>query len=119
MRLTGWRAGSIAGLVGLCGCADEPASVSSADTTADLVMQNGEIYTVDAARSWADAVAIKGEHIVYVGPDSGARAFISANTKVVDLNGRWFCRVFKMFISIHPGPVPKPGTHITKGFLRY
>ena len=34
---------------------------------ADLVFRNGNIYTVDAQRSWADTVAITGKAISYVG----------------------------------------------------
>ena len=36
---------------------------------ADLVFRGGEIYTVDANRSWASAVAIRDGRIVYVGDD--------------------------------------------------
>jgi hypothetical protein len=35
-----------------------------------LVLRGGAVYTVDAARSWASAVAIRGGRIVYVGGDS-------------------------------------------------
>jgi hypothetical protein len=55
---------------------------------ADLVLRGGPIYTMDRARSWAEAVAIKGEKIVYVGSSAGAADFIGPRTKVVDLGGR-------------------------------
>ena len=35
--------------------------------TADLLLVNGRIYTVDAERSWAEAVAIKDGRITWVG----------------------------------------------------
>jgi predicted amidohydrolase YtcJ len=39
---------------------------------ADLVVI-GDVYTVDAARSWAGAVAIRGDRIVAVGPEADVR----------------------------------------------
>ena len=59
-----------------------------ADTPADLVLRNGNFYTVDDARGWAQAVAITGGRFSYVGNDAGVRAFIGPDTRVVDLDGR-------------------------------
>ena len=59
-----------------------------AETPADLVLQNGNFYTVDDARGWAQAVAITSGRFSYVGNDAGARAFVGPNTRVVDLGGR-------------------------------
>jgi predicted amidohydrolase YtcJ len=56
---------------------------------ADFVLKNAQIYTVDAARSWAEAVAIAKDRIVYVGTDEGAAAFAGAKTRVIDLAGRF------------------------------
>ena len=56
--------------------------------SADLVFQNGRIYTVDANRSWAEAVAISGERIVFVGDNDAAGKYIGPETRVVDLHGR-------------------------------
>ena len=55
---------------------------------ADLVFVNGDVYTVDAARSWANAVAVDDGAIVAVGTDDDVRGLIGADTEVVDLNGR-------------------------------
>ena len=55
---------------------------------ADLVLQGGAIYTVDAARSWAEAIGVRDGKIVYVGPNAGAKPFIGPNTRVVHLNGK-------------------------------
>jgi hypothetical protein len=66
----------------LAGCGPSP------EDTADLALTGGRIYTVDAGRSWAEAVAIKDRRILYVGSDKGARAHIGKTTKVVDLGGR-------------------------------
>lgn len=55
---------------------------------ADVVFRHGAVYTVDAVRSWAQAVAVSGERIVYVGLDQGVNPWIGDNTVVVDLGGR-------------------------------
>ncbi|MCB1404040.1 MAG: amidohydrolase, partial [Rhodobacteraceae bacterium] len=53
-----------------------------------LILKNGAIYTVDAARSWARAVVVRDGRIVYVGDDAGSDAFAGSGTKVVDLEGK-------------------------------
>lgn len=61
---------------------------AAASEPADLVFRNGAVYTLDAARSWAEAVAVSDGRIVWVGPESGARSWIGPGTRVVDLQGR-------------------------------
>ncbi len=56
---------------------------------ADLVLRHGAIYTVDASRSWAEAVAISGSRLVFVGADRDAAAYVGPTTRVVDLGGRF------------------------------
>ncbi|PWH16937.1 MAG: amidohydrolase [Anaerolineae bacterium] len=65
---------------------------------ANLVLLNGYIYTVDPARSIAEAVAIKGDTILYVGKNQGAQAFIGNDTQVIDLQGRM---VLPAFVDSH------------------
>lgn len=60
----------------------------SAVDGADLVFTNGRVYTVDAKRSWAQAVAVDDGKIVYVGDDAGAEDFVAGNTQLVDLHGK-------------------------------
>ncbi len=55
---------------------------------ATLVFKNGVVYTVDKERSVAEAVAVQGETIVYVGDDRGTEKYVGSATKIVDLNGR-------------------------------
>lgn len=38
---------------------------------ADLIFKNGDVYTVGKDRSWAEAVAIKDDKILYVGDNKG------------------------------------------------
>jgi predicted amidohydrolase YtcJ len=80
--------------------AEEPeAAVGSA--AADLVLTNARIYTVDPAQPWAEAVAVQGDRIVYVGDGAGAGAYTGENTRVVDLGGRLVLPGFQD-IHIHP-----------------
>ncbi len=55
---------------------------------ADLVLKNGVIQTMVDEKSTAQAVAIKGNEIVYVGDDSGIDKYVSSSTKVIDLIGQ-------------------------------
>jgi len=55
---------------------------------ADLVFENGNIYTVNDARPKAEAVAIKGDRIVFVGSNGEAQKYVGRNTRVIDLGGR-------------------------------
>jgi predicted amidohydrolase YtcJ len=68
---------------------------------ADLALRNGAVYTVDGARSWAQAVAIRGGRIVYVGTDAGIASLVGARTRVVDLRGRMLLPGFQD-VHIHP-----------------
>ena len=55
---------------------------------ADLVLLGGAVYTVDANRSWAEAVAVRDQRIVYVGNNEQALALAGPATRVVDLAGK-------------------------------
>ncbi len=55
---------------------------------ADTVFRGGGVYTVDAARSWADAVAVRAGRIIYVGTDAGLAKWIGPQTRSIDLNGK-------------------------------
>jgi predicted amidohydrolase YtcJ len=55
---------------------------------ADLVLTGGAVYTLDAARSWAQAVAVCGGRIVAVGTDADMRPYVGPGTEVVSLRGR-------------------------------
>ncbi|MED4750971.1 amidohydrolase [Brevibacillus choshinensis] len=55
---------------------------------ADTVFLNGQVITVDADNSVAEAVAIKDNRIVGVGTNAEVERFITAQTKVIDLQGK-------------------------------
>lgn len=67
----------------LVGCS--PSSREPDVDAADRVFLNGAIYTVDADRSWAEAVAVKDGSIVYVGDNNEAGRYIDDETEVTDL----------------------------------
>jgi predicted amidohydrolase YtcJ len=75
--------------------------VSDVNGSAELLFVNGPVYTVDAARSWATGVAVKGGRIVAVGPDKDVRAWRGPHTEVVDLAGRMLLPGFQD-AHIHP-----------------
>jgi predicted amidohydrolase YtcJ len=54
-------------------------------TPADLILRNGVVYTLAAARTWAEAVAIAQGRIVYVGPESGIGPWVGSHTAVINL----------------------------------
>ncbi len=72
----------LGGLFLFAGCVGEE------PPAADYVMTNGKIYTVNENQPSAEAVAVNGTDIVYVGDDIGAREFIGDNTTVTDLEGK-------------------------------
>lgn len=54
---------------------------------ADLLLVNGRVYTVDVARPWAEAVAIRGDRILAVGSTAEMGALAGAQTRRIDLGG--------------------------------
>ena len=57
-------------------------------TPAELVVLNGQVLTVDARSTRAEAVAIRDGVIVFVGSDRDARAFVGEKTRVLDAGGK-------------------------------
>lgn len=66
----------------------EAADDNVAPKHADTIFRHGAVYTVDAARSWAEAVAVRGGRIVYVGRDAGVAEWTGPKTRSIDLNGK-------------------------------
>ncbi|MGH2580039.1 MAG: amidohydrolase, partial [Actinomycetota bacterium] len=58
------------------------------DGPADAVFRGGAVYTVDPARTWAQAVAVKGGRIVSVGTHESVADLVGPKTEVHDLRGR-------------------------------
>ena len=55
---------------------------------ADLVLEGGKIYTVDAAGSVAAALAVRDGRVVFVGTTAEAKRWIGPKTRVEELAGR-------------------------------
>lgn len=68
--------------------ATEPATQQQQHQPATYVLLNGSIYTVNPKQPWAQAVAVRGDQIVYVGNNQGARAFIGKGSRAIDLKGK-------------------------------
>ncbi len=56
--------------------------------TADLVISNGNILTMDTVRNRASSVAIRDNMIVYVGDEAGLSDLVGPDTKVIDAGGQ-------------------------------
>jgi len=82
----------------LMACSNEVAN----DDAADVVFTNARVYTVDATQPWAEAVAIRGNEIIYVGSSAGVEAQVGANTRHHDLGGQL---LLPGFIDSHLHPV--------------
>ncbi|MHC4095874.1 MAG: amidohydrolase [Planctomycetota bacterium] len=64
-------------------------SGSYAQSTADLLIRNAKVITIDRDNPLAEAVAIKGEFIIAVTSDSDIERYIDkAGTRVIDAKGR-------------------------------
>lgn len=56
--------------------------------TADMILVNGKVWTVDKPRPLAQAVAVKGGRILAVGSNDEIRRLKGAGTRELDLKGR-------------------------------
>ncbi len=54
----------------------------------DVLIRNARVYTVDESQPWAEAVAIRGDRIVWVGSDADADEQRGDRTRVIDAEGR-------------------------------
>jgi predicted amidohydrolase YtcJ len=54
---------------------------------ADLILVNGNVYTVDAAHPRASAFAVRNGRIMFVGSDREARFLAGPSTRVIDAHG--------------------------------
>ncbi len=56
--------------------------------TADLILTNGRLYTLDPARPWTEALACHDGRLVAVGSNADIRALAGPETHIVDCGGR-------------------------------
>jgi predicted amidohydrolase YtcJ len=61
---------------------------SRAAEPAELVLRDAKVYTVDKAKSVAEAIAVRNGRLVFVGSNADAKAFIGPGTRVESAGGR-------------------------------
>src|SRR6516162_1258285 len=71
--------------------------------TADLVMINGNIITINSPGDRTEALAILDAKIVETGKNEAIKKWIGASTKVIDLHGQ---TVVPGFNDVHQHPAP-------------
>ena len=63
--------------------------IQACSDTADSVYRNGRVYTVDDSRPWAQALAVEGERLVFVGDDEGVENISAPKRKLSTSAGAW------------------------------
>jgi predicted amidohydrolase YtcJ len=71
------------------------------ETEPNLILKNGSVYTVNKNRSWAQAVAIEGDRIIYVGSNEGVESYKGSKAIVLDLAGKM---ILPGFVEAHAHP---------------
>ena len=66
----------------------QPATTRSATPRAELIVTNARIYTADDAHPIAEALAVSGGKLLFVGSAIEAMALKGATTTVIDAAGR-------------------------------
>ncbi|QVM91319.1 amidohydrolase family protein [Pseudomonas entomophila] len=84
------------------------AAISGDPMTADLILFNGRLHTVDREKPQATAVAIKDGKFIAVGSDAEAMAHKGASTQIIDLKQR----------TVIPG-LNDSHLHLIRGGLNY
>lgn len=72
--------------------------INATPLSADLVVKNARVWTVDAAQPEAESIAVWRDRILFVGKDVDAAALVGPKTRVIDLKGK---RVVPGFYDSH------------------
>jgi len=62
---------------------------ASTEPVADMVLQNGQIYTVNKDQPNAEALAVKDGIIIFTGSNAGVKKYIGKNTELIDCKGQF------------------------------
>ena len=65
------------------------ASQNSSTETAELVINNAKVYTVNKNQPDAEAIAIKDGKIIYVGNNTDVKKYVGDKTEVIDAKGQF------------------------------
>ncbi len=88
----------------LLAACDQPVTTDENTTVlrADAIYHNAKVYTLNDSAPWAEAVATRGDEIIFVGSDHDALALAGDDTVVTDLQGQM---LLPGFIDSHAHPV--------------
>ena len=111
---------SLAGMtaaMGLAACASEQGrqeetieATPAEDFKADLVIRGANVQTMVAEDDVAEAVAVKGNEILFVGTAADVEQYVSDTTHIIDLGGGFVCPGFA------DGHLHAPGSSIDATF---
>lgn len=65
-----------------------PTPASAQRASADLIVTNARIYTVDPSRPFVEAMAIANGRVVFTGPAQAAMTYRAPSTRVLDAEGQ-------------------------------
>jgi predicted amidohydrolase YtcJ len=75
-----------------------PVSLAAQSRPADLIVTHAIVYTADSAHPRAEALAVAGDRIIFVGNSAGATALAGPGATVIDAGGR---PLYPGFIDAH------------------
>jgi hypothetical protein len=99
--LTRWALGAVLCAIVACSAKLHSPTAERDLSPADRVFINGKVYTADANRSIAQAIAVRGNEIVFVGDDEATRNYIGEQTELHDLAGEVVYEEAPLEISSH------------------
>ena len=88
-------------LLSILFCFSVAAARGATAEKADCVFKNGAVYTMDPKMPKAEAVAVTGKKIAYVGDNKGVETYVGEDTQVIDLQGKMLLPGF-VESHIHP-----------------
>ena len=75
-------------ILSLIACFSVSCNNDSTENKADIVVKNAKIWTGNPNQPEAEALAIKGDRLVFVGNTEGVQNFIGDKTQVIDAKGQ-------------------------------
>ena len=79
---------SLVGLVGFLIASCTSGGDGGSQEGADLILSGAKIFTSNEQQPWAEALAVKNGHFIYVGDSAGVSKYRSDSTRFVNLEGR-------------------------------
>ncbi|MGQ0643242.1 MAG: amidohydrolase [Gemmatimonadaceae bacterium] len=65
-----------------------PVAAEPQNATADLIVTNARIYTVDASRPFVEAMVVANGRVLFTGPARAAMTYRTSSTRVIDAQGQ-------------------------------